>query len=80
MMPGPAVNGNHRILMTGDEIERLMLMTMQLDRYEAQVIPGLRERVRDLTQALEAIVAAAQDGSPCARQDALEAGRQALAG
>jgi hypothetical protein len=64
--------------MTADEVERMMLTRMDLDRYEAQVIPDLHERLRDLTLALEGVVAASEDASLSNRTEALARARRVL--
>jgi hypothetical protein len=79
MMPQAATGPGRKVVMTTDEVERLMLITMDLDRYEAEVIPDLRDRVRDLTVALEGLVAAAHDASQSNRDEALATGRRVLA-
>lgn len=59
----PASSGGGRVVMAADEVERMILARMDLDRYETQVIPDLRQRVRDLKLALSGLVAAAEDAS-----------------
>lgn len=66
-MTSPGSPGG-RVVMAADEVERMMLAGRDVDRYETQVIPDLRERVRDLTVALSALIEAA-DGL---RGDGLE--------
>ena len=74
------MNGsNGRILMARDEVDRLVLMRMDLARYEAQLIPDLRQQVLDLTRALKALVAADGDRSEANRAEALATARRALA-
>lgn len=51
---------------------------MDFERYEAQLIPDLRLRVVDLTRALRALVAAAEDMSLANRQEALRTARRVL--
>jgi len=60
--------------MAGDEVDRL-----DLDRYEAQLIPDLQVRVRELTRALRGLVAAAGDMSLANRDEALATARRVLA-
>lgn len=55
-----------------------VLMRMDLDRYEAQMIPDLQQRVLDLTRALKGLVASAEDMSPANRQEALATARRVL--
>jgi hypothetical protein len=69
---------NGRILLARDEVDRMVLMKMDLDRYEAQVIPDLQQQVFDLTRALKALVAAAEDVSVANRDEALAAARRVL--
>jgi hypothetical protein len=53
-------------------------MKMDLDRYEAQVIPDLQQRVIDLTRALEELIAASSDASAGNREEALRHARRVL--
>ncbi|HET9781324.1 MAG TPA: hypothetical protein VFR33_06050 [Candidatus Dormibacteraeota bacterium] len=74
------VNGaGDRILMARDEVDRMVLMKVDLDRYEAQLIPNLQQRVFDLTRALKAMVVAAEDASLANRDEALACARRVLA-
>src|ERR1051325_744489 len=59
-----------RILMTRDSVDRLVLMRMDLDRYEAQLIPDLQQRVADLTRALKGLVEASGDASLANQKEA----------
>jgi hypothetical protein len=70
---------NGRVLLARDEVDRLVLMRMDLDRYEAQLIPDLQQQVLDLTRALRALVAAAGDSSLANREEALATARRVLA-
>lgn len=75
-----AVNGaGDRILMARDEVDRLVLMKRDLDRYEAQLIPDLQQQVFDLTRALKGMVVAAEDLSLANRDEALALARRVLA-
>lgn len=65
--------------MARDEFDRLILMRMDLDRYEAQLIPDLQQQVLDLTRALKGLVAASGDVSLANREEALATARRALA-
>ena len=67
-----------RISIDRDEMDRLVLMRMDVDRYEAQLIPDLTARVQDLTQALEILLAAAADASPSNLLEAMARARRAL--
>lgn len=74
------MNGSSgRILMSRDEVDRFVLMRLDLDRYEAQLIPDLQQQVLDLTRALKGMVAAADDVSVANREEALAAARRLLA-
>ena len=79
MMPPLAGRGSGPLAIARDEVERMMVLRMDLDRYEAQVVPHLRQRVRDLVKALEALVAAAGDSSEGNREEALAIARRVLA-
>lgn len=67
-----------RIVMARDEVDRVILMKMDLDRYEAQLIPDLQQRVLDLTRALKGMVVAAEDLSLANRDEALACARRVL--
>ena len=67
-----------RISIDRDEMDRLVLMRMDVDRYEAQLIPDLNARVHDLTLALGMLLAAAADASSSNLQEAMARARQAL--
>lgn len=67
-----------RIVMARDEVDRMVLMKMDLDRYEAQLIPDLQQAVFDLTRALKGLVAAADDLSLANRDEALAHARRVL--
>lgn len=74
------MNGSSgRILMARDEVDRMVLMKMDLDRYEAQLIPDLQQQVIDLTRALQGLVIAAGDLSLANRDEALATARRVLA-
>ena len=64
--------------MARDEVDRVILMKMDLDRYEAQLIPDLQQRVLDLTRALKGMVVAAEDLSLANRDEALACARRVL--
>jgi hypothetical protein len=64
--------------MARDEVDRMILMKMDLDRYEAQLIPDLQQRVHDLTGALRELVAADDDMSVENREKALGHARRVL--
>jgi hypothetical protein len=52
-----------RVAIDRDEMDRLVLMRMDVDRYEAELIPNLNARVQELEQALQILVAAVADDS-----------------
>jgi hypothetical protein len=64
--------------MARDEVDRLVMMRMDLDRYEAQLIPDLQQQVFDLTRALKGLVAASGDASLANRREALATARRVL--
>jgi hypothetical protein len=72
------MNGS-RVLMARDEVDRLVSTRMDLDRYEAQVVPDLQQMVFDLTRALKGLVAASGDMSVANREEALASARRVLA-
>ena len=72
------MNGG-RVLMAQDEVDRLVSMRMDLDRYEGQLIPDLQQLVFDLTRALKGLVAASGDMSVANREEALAGARRVLA-
>jgi len=46
-----------RISLDREEVDRLILLGMDFDRYQTQVIPDLQQRVGELTRALTDLVA-----------------------
>jgi hypothetical protein len=73
------MNGSSsRVLMARDEVDHLVMMRMDLDRYEAQLIPDLQQQVFDLTRALKGLVAASGDASLANQEEALAAARRVL--
>ena len=68
-----------RVVMDRDDVDRMIMMRMDLDRYEAQLIPDLHERVRNLTLALQGLVAAARDLNPNNLEEALAIAQRLLA-
>jgi hypothetical protein len=56
---------SNRISLDREEVDRLILLGMDFDRYQTQVIPDLQQRVGDLTRALTdlagAVLAARQN-------------------
>ena len=67
-----------KIVMARDEVDRLVLMRMDLDRYEAQLIPDLRQQVVDLTRALKGLVDARGDASLANQKEAISTARRVL--
>jgi hypothetical protein len=47
-----------RISLNREEVDRMILLGMDADRYQTQVVPDLQQRVFDLTRALEDLVRA----------------------
>ena len=56
---------SNRISLDREEVDRLILLGMDFDRYQTQVIPDLQQRVGELTRVLAdlvgAVLAARQD-------------------
>lgn len=63
---------SEKVVVDRDEMERLLLMRMDLDRYEAQLIPDLYKENLALRNALRRLVEAVQEAeqqvSPEARK------------
>ena len=49
---------SNRISLNREEVDRMILLGMDADRYQTQVIPDLQQRVFDLTRALTDLVGA----------------------
>ena len=49
---------SNRISLDREEVDRLILIGMDFDRYQTQVIPDLQQRVGELTRALTDLVGA----------------------
>jgi len=47
-----------RILVEREAVDRMILIGMDVDRYQTQVIPDLQQRVGELTRALKDLVGA----------------------
>ena len=47
-----------RILVEREAVDRMILIGMDVDRYQTQVMPDLQQRVGDLTRALKDLVGA----------------------
>jgi hypothetical protein len=77
---------NNRISLNREEVDRMILLGMDADRYQTQVIPDLQQRVGDLTRALKDLVGAVGaarqnaalasqvDGASASAEKVLEAG------
>lgn len=66
------------MVMSRDEVDRMVQMRMDLDRLETQVIPDLQQQVLDLTRALKGLVAAAEGAGLANRDAALASARRML--
>lgn len=49
---------SNRISLNREEVDRMILLGMDADRYQTQVVPDLQQRVSDLARALIALVKA----------------------
>ena len=49
---------SNRISLNREEVDRMILLGIDADRYQTQVIPDLQQRVFDLTRALQDLVGA----------------------
>ena len=49
---------SNRISLEREEVDRMILVGMDADRYQTQVIPDLQQRVFDLTRALKDLLGA----------------------
>lgn len=49
---------SNRISLDREEVDRMILVGMEVDRYQTQVIPDLQQRVGELTRALTDLVGA----------------------
>ena len=49
---------SNRISLNREQVDRMILVGMDADRYQTQVIPDLQMRVSDLTRALKDVLAA----------------------
>jgi hypothetical protein len=78
--------------MDRETVDRMILIGMDVDRYQAQVIPDLQQRVAELTRALKDLVGAVEaarqnpatasrvEGASSRAQQILEAGLPHLQG
>ena len=67
-----------RAFVDSGEMERLVLMRMDLDRYEAQLIPDLQREVLVLRLALRRLVEAVQEADGPFNLEARKSHRKAL--
>ncbi len=77
---------SNRISLDRETVDHMILIGMDVDRYQTQVIPDLQQRVGELTRALKDLVgtvgaarqnpalASQVDGSSARAQKVLEAG------
>jgi hypothetical protein len=49
---------SNRISLNREEVDRMILLGMDADRYQTQVVPDLQQRVSDLARALKELVEA----------------------
>lgn len=61
---------SEKVVVGRDEMDRLVLMRMDLDRYEAQLIPDLYEEIHALRNALRRLVQVIQEGDTPVSPDA----------
>lgn len=74
---------SNRISLNREEVDRMVLLGMDADRYQTQVIPDLQQRVIDLMRALNDLVTAVRaerkDGGPVGEvADALDRAQKAI--
>jgi hypothetical protein len=67
-----------RMIVDGDEMNRLVLMRMDLDRYEAQLIPDLQHDVHTLHHTLRRLVEAVEEAEHALDLEASTSHRTAL--
>jgi hypothetical protein len=67
-----------RIVMGRDDVDRLVLMRLDLDRYEAQLIPDLQQEALALRNALSRLVAAVHEAEAVLNLEATLSHRAAL--
>jgi hypothetical protein len=53
---------SEKVVINRDELDRLVLMRMDLDRYEAQLMPDLQQKVEALRHTGRRLVDTIQDG------------------
>jgi hypothetical protein len=69
---------NDRVLVDRDEMDRLVQMRLDLDRYEAQLIPDLQQEALALRHALRRLVEAVQEAEELLSLEATKSHRGAL--
>ncbi|HEY4026007.1 MAG TPA: hypothetical protein VGO86_06215 [Candidatus Dormibacteraeota bacterium] len=69
---------NGKVLVDRGEMDRLVLMRIDLDRYEAQLIPDLQQEVLALRHALRRLVEAVQEAEAQLGLEASKSHRGAL--
>ncbi len=67
-----------RVAIGRDELDRLVLMRMDLDRYEAQLIPDLQQEALALRHALRRLVESVEEAEQLLRLEARQSYRRAL--
>lgn len=69
---------SEKVVVDRSEMDRLVLMRVDLDRYEAQLIPDLRQEVLALRHTLRRLVEAVQDAERVLSLEASKGHRGAL--
>jgi hypothetical protein len=69
-----------RVVIERDEMDRIVLMRMDLDRYEAQLIPDLQQETLALHHALRRLVEAVREAEHLLNLEATASHRGALRG
>jgi hypothetical protein len=67
-----------KVVIERDEMDRLVLMRLDLDRYETQLIPDLRQETLALHHALRRLVAAVREAEHPLELEATTSHRGAL--
>jgi hypothetical protein len=67
-----------KVVVDREEMDRLLLMRMDLDRYEAQLIPDLQQEALALRHALRRLVEAVQEAERLFRLESNTSHRAAL--
>lgn len=69
---------SERVVMGREDVDRLVLMRLDLDRYEAQLIPDLQQEALALRNALSRLVTAVQEAEAVLNLEATTGHRGAL--